>query len=197
MSADELRRHPAVGVTRKLAEGYAHQVGGQLPSEAQWEFAARSRGKNQLYVWGNDAPVNKKANIQKTIVEAIETLPAGHSTDDRTEQGVLDMAGNVREWCRDEWRIYRKVEPEVDPNEGQGSDDPNALYVIRGGSYDAPREAARTTWRHDLDKKEYRAKNDHYDFDLGFRVVLEILEVPERLIAHSEAKTRPAGERGE
>jgi serine/threonine-protein kinase len=197
MSADELRRHPAVGVTRKLAEDYAHHVGGELPLEAQWEFAARSRGKNQLYVWGNDPAFNKKANIQRTIVEAIETLPVGHSTDDRTEQGVLDLAGNVREWCRDVWRIYPEVEPGIDPGQGHASDDANSLFVIRGGSYDAPRESARSTWRRDLDKKEYRAKRDHYDFDLGFRVVLEILEIPEHLIAHSESKTGSAGERGQ
>jgi len=197
MSEDELRKHPAVGVTRKLAEAYAHHVGGELPSEAQWEFAARSRGKNQLYVWG-DNPLHKNANIHQAIVVGIETLPVGLSTDDRTEQGVLDLAGNVREWCRDVWKIYPQVEPGRDPVQVPTSDDANPLFVIRGGSYNTPPETARSTWRSDLggaESLEYKAKSDYYEKDLGFRVVLEILEVPENLIAHSESKTGSAGER--
>ena len=89
-------------------------------------------------------------NIHKPIVVGIETLPVGLSTDDRTEQGVLDLAGNVREWCRDVWKIYPQVEPGQDPVQDPASDDANPFYVIRGGSYDTPRETARTTWRPDL-----------------------------------------------
>jgi serine/threonine-protein kinase len=188
---EEVRKHPAVGVTRKLAEAYAHHVGGELPSEAQWEFAARSRGKKRLHVWGDDSPIKKNANVQKTIFEGIGTLPVRLSSDDRTEQGVHDLAGNVREWCRDQWKFYPEFESRRDPVQGPDSNDPNTLFVIRGGSYDAPHESARSTWRHD------RAKSGDYDFDLGFRVVLEILEVPATLIAHSESKSRSAGERSQ
>ena len=197
MTEEELRRHPAVGVTHKLAEAYAHRVGGELPSEAQWEFAARSRGKNQLYVWG-DNQLPKKANVHKAIVVGIETLPVGFSTDDRTEQGVLDLAGNVREWCRDVWKFYPQVEPGTDPVQVPTSGDANPLFVIRGGSYNTPLETARSTWRSDLpgaESLEYKAKLDYYDLDLGFRVVLQVIEVPENLIAHSESKTGSAGER--
>jgi len=197
MNEDELRKHPAVGVTRTLAEAYARHVGGELPSEAQWEFAARSRGKNQLYVWGESQQFPNFVNIKKPIVVGIETLPVGLSTDDRTEQGVLDLAGNVREWCRDVWKIYPHVEPGRDPVQGPTSGDANAYYVIRGGSYDTDRETARATWRSDLVGKAYRAKQDDYDLDLGFRVVLEILVVPENLVAHSESKPGSAGERAQ
>jgi len=200
MTEEEVRKHPAVGVTRKLAEVYAHHVGGELPSEAQWEFAARSRGQNQLYVWGNRQQFPNLVNINKTIVVAIETLAVGLSTDDRTNEGVLDLAGNVREWCRDVWKIYPQVEPGRDPVQVAPGDDANALFVIRGGSYNTPRETARTTWRSDIpgaESLEYKAKSDHYDWDLGFRVVLPIVEVPESLIAHSAAKTGSAGERAQ
>jgi len=195
MNEEEVRKHPAVGVTRKLAEAYAHYVGGELPSEAQWEFAARSRGKNQLYVWGNSQEFPKFVNIKKPVVVGIETVPVGLSTDDRTKQGVLDLAGNVREWCRDIWKIYPEVEPARDPVHGPTIDDATAFYVIRGGSYETVRETARTTWRTDLVGKPYRAKNHDYDFDLGFRVVLDILEVPDDLIAHSQSKADSAAER--
>ncbi len=197
MSEDELRKHPAVGVTRKLAEVYAHHVGGELPWEVQWEYAARSRGNNRLYVWGDD-PLPKNANIHKAIVVGIETLPVGLSTDDRTEQGVLDLAGNVREWCRDEWKVYPQVEPGRDPGQIPTSADANPFFAIRGGSYNTPPETARTTWRSNLggaESLEYKAKGDYSEKDLGFRVVLEILEVPENLIADSESKTGSAGER--
>ena len=197
MSEDELRKRPAVGVTRKLAEAYAHHVGGELPSEAQWEFAARSRGKKQLYVWGNDQLPNN-ANVHQAIVDGIKTRPVGHSSDDRTEQGVLDLAGNVREWCRDVWKVYPQVEPGRDPVQVPTTDASSSLFVIRGGSYNTPPETARTTWRADLpgaESLEYKAKMNHYDLDLGFRVVLEILEVPENLFAHSQARSGSAGER--
>jgi serine/threonine-protein kinase len=186
MTADELRKHPAVGVMRKLAAAYAHHVGGELPSEAQWEFAARSRGKNQLYVWGvNELPNN--ANLHQAIVVGIETWPVGLSTDDRTEQGVLDLAGNAREWCRDAWKFYPQVEPAQDPVQVPAKDDSNPLFVIRGGSYNTPPETARVTWRSDLpgaDSLEYKAHKDFYENDLGFRIVLEIVEVPQKLIEH-------------
>ena len=114
MSEDELRKHPVVGVPRKLAELYAHHVGGELPSEAQWEFAARSRGKNQLHVWA-DRPVAQECERSPGHRLGIETRPVGNSTDDRTEQGVLDLAGNVREWCRDVWKVYPQIEPATRP----------------------------------------------------------------------------------
>jgi serine/threonine protein kinase len=197
MSEDELRRHPAVEVTRKLAEAYSHHVGGELPSEAQWEFAARSRGKNQLYGWGDNLS-HKNVNVNRSIVAGIETRPVGLSTDDRNDQGVLDLAGNVREWCRDVWKIYPQVEPGSNPVQVSTSNDANALFVIRGGSYNTPPETARATWRSDLggaDSLEYKAKSDYYEKDLGFRVVLEVLEVPENLIAHAQSKNGSAGER--
>jgi eukaryotic-like serine/threonine-protein kinase len=197
MTEDELRKYPAVGVTRKLAEAYAHHVSGELPLEAQWEFAARSRGKNQLYVW-SDNQLPKNANVHKAIVVGIESQPVGFSTDDRTEQGVLDLAGNVREWCRDVWKIYPQVEPGPDPVQVPTSGDANPLFVIRGASYNTPPETARSTWRSDLpgaESLEYKARSDFYDFDLGFRVVLEILTVPENLITHSESKAGSTGER--
>jgi serine/threonine-protein kinase len=199
MSEDELRRHPAVGVPRRLAEAYARHVAGELPSEAQWEYAARSQGKKQLHVWGNDEWHSKNVNLHKSIVVEIETRPVGRSKDDHTEQGVLDLAGNVREWCRDVWKLYPRVEPELDPVQLPSPDDANPTYVIRGGSYKTPPETARSTWRSDLGGTEslaYRAKNDDNDLDLGFRVVLEILEVPADLIAGSQSRGGSSGERG-
>jgi formylglycine-generating enzyme required for sulfatase activity len=198
MNEEEVRTHPAVGVTRKLAEAYARHVGGELPSEAQWEFAARSGGKNQLHVWGDQPQFPDHVNINNPIVVGIETRPVGLSTRDRTAQGVLDLTGNVREWCRDVWKAYPQVEPARDPVERAASDDINPLFVIRGGSYDTDRETARVTWRSDLPGKAYRMKENDYDLDLGFRVVLDVVALPAHLVAQPAAATgpAPAGEGG-
>ena len=160
----------------------------------------RSRGKNQLFVWGDDPfdPSHNNANIHQAIVVGIKSRPVGLSTDDRTGQGVLDLAGNVREWCRDVWKVYPQVESGHDPVQVPASDSANSLFVIRGGSYNTPPETARSTWRSDLggaESLEYKAKSDYFENDLGFRVVLEFIEVPEELVAHSESKAGSAGGR--
>ncbi|MEW4568319.1 bifunctional serine/threonine-protein kinase/formylglycine-generating enzyme family protein [Tautonia sp. JC769] len=194
-SIDDLQRagvkflaHPAAGVTRELAEAYAQHVSGQLPSEAQWEYAARSRGQNRPFVWGVEQ--NKKlANIDSELVFSLAptheaTLsPADRLTNriaagDITDQEVLDLTGNLREWCRDVWRPYGRHTAAPDPIE-QPIDREQANYVIRGGSYlSAFPETARTTWRADASTGDYKAPLHHSDYDLGFRVVVECLPLP-------------------
>jgi len=179
MSEEACRKRPASGVSRKLAELYAHSVGGELPSEAQWEFAARSGGQSlSLYVWGNEddaaSPRTRKVNLDNNLTGKISTWDVGTSTGDRTKQGIQDLAGNVREWCRDVWKVYSDTGTFLDPvqrfTDGQG--DPK--YVIRGGAYDTPLEAARVTYRSDLPNLEYRARDDDAFLDVGLRVVLEV-----------------------
>jgi len=197
MGDDEWRTYPAVGVPRKLAEEYAHYAGGELPSEAQWEYAARSGGKKRLYVSGDQPP--KGANVHQIIYEEMTaTRPVDRSSDDCTIQGVLNLTGNVREWCRDVWDWYSIVSLPCDHVQVANSDDANPLYVIRGGSYDTPRpETARVTWRANVPGEKsvvYKARNSHTDPDLGFRVVVEhFVEVPENLMAHTESRLGSSG----
>ncbi len=180
----ECPNHPASGVSRKLAVLYAQSVGGELPSEAQWEFAARSGGRLQcLYVWGNEPganPRNRKANLDNNADGQVNTCEVKTVSGDRTEQGIRDLAGNVREWCRDVWKPYTDSGPFVDPVRGPDDGETDPDYVIRGGSYDTPGEYARVTYRKDAQDLAWKGKNEDAFPDVGFRVVLEVL-VTERL----------------
>jgi len=171
-------RYPAVGISHDLAERYARWVGGRLPTEAQWEFAARSRGRDYLYVWGNEPrPSHTLANIGSVgLIGDVPTSTGGMYEKDRTEQGILDLAGNVREWCRDVWEEYRNsVEPLIDP---QGPKPPagNVEYVVRGLSFSGWPDQFRTTRPRRPEKGDLTADQIEQDGtaeDLGFRVAIE------------------------
>ncbi|MBN1482821.1 SUMF1/EgtB/PvdO family nonheme iron enzyme [candidate division KSB1 bacterium] len=70
-------------------------VGGRLPTEAEW---AAGRGE-QKYPWGNSEPTKDKANYRETGL--MRTAPFGIFPEGATPDGLLDMAGNVWEWCED------------------------------------------------------------------------------------------------
>src|SRR5262249_28878168 len=138
---ERLLDHPATGISHKMAEKYARSIGGELSSEAQWEFAARSGGKPQLYVWGNDSAGRSKVNVCNPDDGSNEVKD--FYPEDRTEQGVLGLTGNVREWCRDAWRYYPSMVPECDPVARSRDGDQPVRYVIRGGSYATDKTTAR------------------------------------------------------
>ncbi|MBV8556342.1 MAG: SUMF1/EgtB/PvdO family nonheme iron enzyme [Planctomycetaceae bacterium] len=177
-AARDPSRYPAVGISHELAEQYARWVGGRLASEAQWEFAARSRGKDNIYVWGNNPrPSAVMANINfGGLVGEIPTVPVGERVKDKTEQGIVDLTGNVREWCRDVWDEYHESnEPLIDP---QGPSPPagRVPYVIRGCSYLSWNDQFRTTRPRRPEKgdpTERQLAEDGTADDLGFRVVID------------------------
>jgi len=94
---------PVVCVDWFQARQFAEWAGGRLPSEAQWEFAARSGGKNTRYPWGDEDASCKIAVMDDGVngcgmnrTWPVCSMPAG-----KTQQGVCDMIGNVWEWCED------------------------------------------------------------------------------------------------
>ncbi len=102
----------------------------ELPGEAQWEYAARGI-KSRAYAWAMDEDPNEKlANYGKNIGQ---TTPVGMYPRGATPEGLLDMAGNVWEWQRDEWQEENKSckDGDKDPAaEGNPSRRP-----LRGGSW--------------------------------------------------------------
>jgi hypothetical protein len=95
--------HPVVNVTWYEAMAYAAWLGGTLPTEAQWELAARGR-EGRAYPWGNEKPTRARANYDDDSGGAgriLSTAPVGSFPEGATPEKVHDLAGNVWEWCRD------------------------------------------------------------------------------------------------
>lgn len=97
--------HPVVGVTFNNAEAYAQWAGKRLPTEAEWEYAARGGLVGKRYVWGNQPPAGTDCNFTGSFVGEqaddgyLYIAPVG--SYDANGYGLYDMAGNVWEWCAD------------------------------------------------------------------------------------------------
>jgi len=141
-------KHPVVHVCWEDAIAYAKWCGKRLPSEAEWEYAARGGQDRQLYIWGKEqAPDGQwQANIwqgkfpnENTMADRFRaTAPVAQFAPNGF--GLYDMAGNVWEWCLDWYRPdYYAKSPAANPFGPLDSFDPNepglAKRVMRGGSY--------------------------------------------------------------
>lgn len=116
-------RRPVVNVTWSEAMAYAQSLGGSLPSEVHWEFAARGTAR-RLYPWGDEAPDCALAHYRDC--EPSSAVDVGSRRGDVTPQGVRDLAGNVREWVLPQW-----FDPAVHPA------NPDAMR-LKGGSFAHP-----------------------------------------------------------
>lgn len=143
--------HPVVHVCWHDAVAYAQWAGKRLPTEAEWEFAARGGLASQPYVWGNEEPeaggvcrCNKwQGDFPHRNTQAdgySRTAPVGSYPPN--PYGLFDMAGNVWEWCADWYRPdYYKQSPRKNPQGPTSSFDPaepNPFLpkrVQRGGSF--------------------------------------------------------------
>ena len=143
--------HPVVQIAHADAVAYCKWAGKRLPTEAEWEFAARGGLAEQPYVWGDaDPEAGGKARCNKwqgtfpndnTKVDGFAgTAPVGRF--DPNGYGLYDMSGNVWEWCSD-WYTpdYYKHSPNRNPEGPSASFDPNEANpkmpkrVQRGGSF--------------------------------------------------------------
>ena len=162
----ESRKHyPINCVDWDQARKFTQWLGGDLPTEAQWEYAARSAGKDFKYAWGNDESSQKYIKLKhhwSTRSNVVCSEPKAN-----TEQGLCDMSGNVYEWTRDGWQSHYHNAPTNASDICNTAICKQSIYrVSRGGGwYHGSKRNLRTTERvADARLGRYR--------DLGFRVLI-------------------------
>ncbi|GEM_PF-1394355 len=155
--------HPVVNVSWHDAIAYCKwlsEVMGKpyrLPSEAEWEKGARGTD-GRIYPWGNRWDV-MRCNTRE--VGMGDTTPVGAHPQGASPYGLLDMVGNVWEWCSSLYQPYP-----YNPDDGREDSEANGPRVLRGGSWAyVSKEVARCSYRYD-------ALPSSFGRDVGFRVVV-------------------------
>jgi formylglycine-generating enzyme required for sulfatase activity len=173
---EERAKHPVNCVDWEMAQKFCREQGGRLPTEAEWEFAARGPD-GRKYPWGDDDPAADRLNAcgkecvawgqkhgveEKSMYDADDgfpnTAPVGSFPKGASRYGVQDVVGNVWEWVADWYGEYGKDE-QTEPKGPESGDE----KVIRGGSWNGSYASwVRPTFR-------YKDAPTKRSYGIGFR----------------------------
>ncbi|NJN79969.1 MAG: formylglycine-generating enzyme family protein [Anaerolineales bacterium] len=172
----EFQDYPVVNVTWFDANTYCEWAERRLPTEAEWERAARGDDKRN-FPWGDEPPNEYNSNSQNFVGD---TSRVGSYIEGVSLFGVLDLAGNVWEWVADRYRPdYYQKSPLENPTGPLEDEVFNNMRVIRGGSFQDDGSVLRLANRNFLDGPNPKAQPTEEEFygksslKIGFRCVAD------------------------
>ncbi len=148
---------PVVGITWFMARDYAAWLGGRLPSESEWEYAARGPS-NWNYPWGDDFVAS---NLVYSDNSEVQPADVGSRLAGNSWVGASDLSGNVWEWVSSVYQLYPY---KADDGREINSDNTDVWRVLRGGSWYTSQNSARSAFR-------IKSVTNGRSYDSGFRLM--------------------------